>query len=240
MPIPSLRLYTEPFDLAKRNWADNERRLVGAAQAGEGLAQVFVPPEGIVVPRSYRAKAGFGQACAALSAEGLPVHLRLSGGGVVPQSAHTINVNLAYRVDTDNPFPEAEAHYLALCGLLQRLLAHFGITACCQTVAGSFCDGRFNLAVGGRKIAGTAQYWQRGGSGYTVLSHAVIVAGCAEQLTGQANRFERALGGGVRYLPEKTVSVQALCGAKGAEVKAVLEALLERPCLSESVQTGMV
>src|SRR5260370_33494070 len=60
----------------------------------------------------------------------------------------------------------AEAIYLHLCGILAGALRTLGVDTHWQAVAGSFCDGRFNLAWGSaddaRKIAGTAQYWRRG------------------------------------------------------------------------------
>ena len=227
--LPAFSPYSEPFDLAARNLADNERRLMQAVPPEGGVALVQRPARGIVVPRSYLSRPRFEAAAAQMAAAGCPVHLRLSGGGVVPQSGETVNLYLAYGIRTPNPFPEAEAHYLALCGLLQQLFDRFGIATDTQTVEGSFCDGRFNLAAGGRKIAGTAQYWQRdprGENRFTVLSNAVIVAENAAGLTARANRFEQALGGGVRYLPEKTVSVQELSGAGSAEVVAELEKIL--------------
>lgn len=238
--LPVFSRYRETFDPAVRSLEDNERALMRAVPPEGGVALVQRPRYGIAVPRSYLAKERFAGASAALAAEGCPVHLRLSGGGVVPQSAAVVNLYLAYAVSAPNPFPEAEAHYLALCGLLQRLFGRFGIATDAQTVEGSFCDGRFNLAAGGRKIAGTAQYWQRdprGENRFVVLSNAVVVAEDAAGLTGQANRFERALGSGVRYLPEKTVSVRELSGAGSAEVAAELERLLgwrQPECLSEN------
>ena len=125
------------------------------------------------------------------------MHVRLSGGGVVPQGAGVVNLHLSYIVNTPNPLLVAEAHYQALCGLLAKLFEHFGIRTNTQTVQGSFCDGRYNLAAAGHKIAGTAQHWQRDQSAanrYRVLSHAVILAADPAMLTERANRFEQALG----------------------------------------------
>ncbi len=125
------------------------------------------------------------------------MHVRLSGGGVVPQGAGVLNLHLGYIVNTPNPLLVAEAHYQALCGLLAELFEHFGIRTNTQTVQGSFCDGRYNLAAAGRKIAGTAQHWQRDQSAanrYRVLSHAANSAADPATLTERANRFEQALG----------------------------------------------
>jgi lipoate-protein ligase A len=75
-------------------------------------------------------------------------------------------------------------------------------------VEGSFCDGRFDLAVGGRKLAGTAQSWRRVAGRPVVLAHAVIVVDAEpEALTEAANAFERNLGSGRRYRAEALTSV---------------------------------
>ncbi|UOO82047.1 hypothetical protein LVJ83_00790 [Uruburuella testudinis] len=225
-PMPENR-----FNLAERNWADNERAfLADIPAAGYGLALIHEGGEGVVVPRSYpQGKPAFQTACNTLAAEGLNVHVRLSGGGVVPQAAGVVNLHLGYLIDTPNPLLVAEAHYQALCALLTRLFEHFGIRTAAQTVQGSFCDGRYNLAADGKKIAGTAQHWQRDKSAenrYRVLSHAVILAADPQMLTARANRFEAALGSGVRYRADKTTSLSELAGAGGNDVIQTLQQLL--------------
>ena len=90
-------LPADSFDLDRHDWASNEQRLIDASvQQQGGVALVHYGRDGIVVPRSYRHKPGFAAARAALAADGLPVHIRLSGGGVVPQSPATVNLQLAY------------------------------------------------------------------------------------------------------------------------------------------------
>lgn len=231
-PIPPTTLYPEHhFDLACRTWADNERAFLNAVRPSESMALIHEGGDGIVVPRSYRqSNPGFQTACDTLAREGLNVHVRLSGGGVVPQAAGVVNLHLGYTADTPNPLLESEAHYQALCGLIQELLRGFGLTASAQPVQGSFCDGRFNLAVGGRKIAGTAQHWQRDKSAehrYRVLSHAVILAADPHLLTERANRFEAAIGSTVRYRADKTTSLSELAGADGTETATRLRRLLK-------------
>lgn len=225
------------FNLGARSWADNEQRLIDAcAETGGGTAWVGRGQDGIVVPRSYRGKAGFAKACATLLSDGLPVHVRLTGGGVVPQSAGVVNLQLAYPAVTAQPLQVAGQHYLMLCAFLQKLFAVFGIGTDYQTVDGSFCDGRFNLAHKGRKIAGTAQCWQRRAGvpdAYTVLSSAVILADNPHGLTERANLLETALSSGVRYLPDKTTAVGELAGAGAADVCAELEKLLAAETFGE-------
>ena len=229
MPAPLL-LADNRFDTARHSWADNEQRLIDCAQAaGCDAALVFCGEDGIVVPRSYRSKPGFDQACATLAADGLPVHVRLSGGGVVPQSPAVVNLYLARPLLSEQPVRDAEQQYLALCALLERLFAEIGIATGYQAVAGSFCDGRFNLAAGGRKIAGTAQYWQRRRgtpNGYTALLSAVILAGDAAALTGRANRFEAALGSDTHYRADACTAAAEHADTDAPKLAAVLRRLL--------------
>ena len=221
MPAPLL-LADNSFDTARHSWADNEQRLIDCAQAaGCDAALVFCGEDGIVVLRSYRSKPGFDQACATLAADGLPVHVRLSGGGVVPQSPAVVNLYLARPLLSEQPVRDAEQQYLALCTLLERLFAEIGIATGYQAVVGSFCDGR--------KIAGTAQYWQRRRgtpNGYTALLSAVILAGDAAALTGRANRFEAALGSDTHYRADACTAAAEHAATDAAQLAAVLRRLL--------------
>lgn len=229
MPAPLL-LADNSFDTARHSWADNEQRLIDCAQAaGCDAALVFCGEDGIVVPRSYRSKPGFDRACATLAADGLPVHVRLSGGGVVPQSPAVVNLYWARPLLSEQPVRDAEQQYLALCALLERLFAEIAIATGYQAVAGSFCDGRFNLAAGGRKIAGTAQYWQRRRgtpNGYTALLSAVILADDAAALAERANRFEAALGSDTRYRADACTAAAEHAATDAAQLAAVLRRLL--------------
>ncbi len=223
-------LPADTFDLSRRSWLENEQQLIDTCvHTRRDLALIFRGSDGIVVPRSYQGKPHFARACAELTAEGLPVHIRLTGGGVVPQSPDTVNLYLAYAVHSEQPLEASERHYRQLCALLQQLFAAFGINAQHQTVHGSFCDGRFNLAAGGRKIAGTAQCWQcrrNASNEHTALLSAVILAARAEQLTARANRLEAALGSVTRYQAEQTAAVSDFADVGVEEVAQALAALL--------------
>ena len=90
----------------------------------------------------------------------------------MPQGPGVLNLSLVWRADADAGCARAgsEVIYRALCGELAGALARLGIAATPQAVAGSFCDGRFNLAVAGRKLVGTAQSWRRVAGVPTVLA----------------------------------------------------------------------
>lgn len=181
------------------------------ALAGRARAVWWSAPPGLVAPLSYRRHAALDAACADFAAKGWPVRLRRSGGGVVPQGPGIAHLSLAYPV-CGAPAEHMESAYRHLCGVLGAALARLGIAAHAAEVAGSFCDGRWNLAVarGGvvRKIAGTAQYWKRTGDRHAVLAHALLLVDAdTEALTGRANDFETALASGRRYEPGAVTSV---------------------------------
>lgn len=195
------------------------------AQAADGpVACLWQAPQGLVVPRTYAARPGFAKAQSAFAAQGWPIQVRQSGGGIVPQGPGILNISLA-QVFQGRPLDHSEALYQHLCGLIATALLFFGIETHAQAVEGSFCDGRYNLAIGSpaRKIAGTAQWWRRLPAGQTVtqqderqigLVHALILLQCNTILaTDLANALETALDAPRRYAAEKAISLDLLLPA---------------------------
>lgn len=191
-----------------------------AAATGRASAHLWCSEPGLVVPRSCTALPGW-----AAAARSHAVQVRASGGGVVPQGPGVLNLSLVWRSEAGTP-SGTEAIYRALCDELAGALARLGLAATPQAVAGSFCDGRFNLAVAGRKLAGTAQSWRRIAGQPVVLAHAVIVVDADPlALTEVANAFERDLGSGRHYRAEALTSVaQAWQRAQGHAPPADLRA----------------
>lgn len=165
-------------DLPFRRFADVGRGLeaelsmlnevaLGGAPASALLWEAAVPA--LVLPSRFARYPGFDAASGRLTAAGWPVITRATGGGITPQGPGVINVALAFR-----PPPETASikdGYAAICDPLIEAFGSLGILAGAGAVAGSFCDGDYNLEVAGRKIVGTAQRWRRG----TVLAHALIL-----------------------------------------------------------------
>ena len=90
-------------------------------------------------------------------------------------------------------------------------------------MTGSFCDGRFNLAVKGRKLVGTAQAWRRVDRQPVVLAHAVIVVDAdPAELTARANAFEAALGTATRYRADTLTTVAVEAGDPGIGQRALM------------------
>lgn len=177
-----------------------EQRLLDQAAEGGACAAVWECRPALVVPATYRRFERFDALCERFAAQGWPVSVRRSGGGLVPQGPGMVNLSLAWR--TRSRLGDAmEAVYLHLCGLLQEAFAAFGLHAQAQAVENSFCDGRFNLALDGRKAVGTAQYWKRvNATEHVVLAHAcVLVEADLSLLVERANAFEAQLGSDRQY-----------------------------------------
>lgn len=208
---------------------DGERELdwLEDALAGRAIAALWEGRQGLVAPLSYRRHDTLAMACAAAAARGWPVRLRRSGGGVVPQGPGILNLTLAYPC-AGAPGDWSEAVYADLCQVVATALATLGIAASARAVDGSFCDGRFNLAVGRarpRKIAGTAQYWRRRGEQQAVLAHALLIVDAApDALTAEANRFETDLGSGRQYDSRALTSVAEAWAAARPDAGAFPEA----------------
>lgn len=153
----------------------------------------------LFAPRALAPPGRFAAAAAGSAARGWPVVVRASGGDLVPQAPGLLNLSLVWRqAGLDASLAAA---YERLGRPLLAGLAAVGLRAGYGTVAGAFCDGRYNLVVAGRKIAGTAQRWKIIGAAgrqpreLAVLAHAVLLVETdLEPLVASVNAFYRACG----------------------------------------------
>lgn len=214
----------------------DEALIALTAQNGPS-ACVWESGQGLIVPRTYQRYDSFTSSCVRFAQEGWPVTVRQSGGGIVPQGPGIINLSLAYAVQ-GKPLDHSDAAYLLICRIIAQALQEYGVASHPQAVEGSFCDGRYNLAVGSgataKKIAGTAQLWRRHpiadrqDTMQIVLAHALILAAVnVETVTQQANRFEEALGSGKEYASDRVASLYELSQAqsRGQSQTAFTQAL---------------
>ncbi len=198
-------------------------------------AAIWEMPKGLVVPRTYKNSKTFNKALDVMHKKGWPVHIRHSGGGVVPQGPGILNLSMAYAVN-GLPLDNSTNAYTQICDVISKSLSKFGLYTWPAAVEGSFCDGRFNLACNfngqARKIAGTAQLWRRIShptNGYTVqvvLVHALLLVECCiQEITNQANCLEELLGNSRRYKEDSAVSVQQLITNKHLINRSLSEAI---------------
>lgn len=216
--IPAAFTLYRPEPESVRDARFDESLLALALRKGP-TACVWETAGSLVVPRSYRRFDAFEGACRQFAEMGWPVTVRQTGGGIVPQGPGIVNLSLAYRV-SGMPMRHSEAGYRLICRLLAHALSGMGIESFPAPVEGSFCDGRYNLALrlhaATVKVAGTAQMWRRvpgPTEEHVGLVHALVLVDVdTTLLTETANAFEAAIGSERRYLPDRVVSVAEVLG----------------------------
>ena len=91
-----------------------------------------------------------------------------------------INLSMVFRLDGASP--NIKDAYLRLVQPVVEFLRHrYDLAADVCAVPGAFCDGAYNIAYQGKKLAGTAQRWRLiGGEGTSrqaaVLGHVALMA----------------------------------------------------------------
>ena len=204
--------------------------LLGRVPQHGAQALIWQGSQGLVVPRSYSHNPLFKHSSSILSQMGWPIEVRQSGGGIVPQGPGIWNLSLSWR-QYGKPLDLAQNAYLFICHIVQSALNACAIASSPQAVEGSFCDGRFNLAVKRsqvyQKIAGTAQVWRRGPTPawdlatphqpsssarwHIGLVHAVLLLNVDENaLTLKTNLVEQLLQSPRRYEADKICSLHRL------------------------------
>jgi lipoate-protein ligase A len=232
----SFTLINAPSPLAQD--ARFDETLIMLAGQGQPVASVWQSRQSLVVPRTYANRPEFDTACGVFAAKGWPVSVRLSGGGIVPQGPGIINVSLAYEVQ-GKPMDHTADAYLKLCAIISDALSHWQIDAYPAAVQGSFCDGRYNLALGAdndlQKVAGTAQVWRRSprhqpdSERHCVLVHALVLAAVDTVLVTQvANDFEAATAGRLRYQAQRIASLHTCAHASEVDPAGFVQALCEK------------
>ncbi len=148
----------------------------------------------LVAPSRLSRLPGFARACAQAADVGWPVHLRATGGDLVPQGPGIVNLTLMFR-GPQGAAPRLEDAYRRLTAPICEALCDAGISSCYGSVPGAFCDGRFNVTVNGQKFAGTAQRWRPMVGGEAVQAHALMLMRTPDDNTiAILNRFYRDCG----------------------------------------------
>lgn len=222
-----------------------DEKLFALAISAGPQALIWQAEKGLVVPRSYAQITNFLDCQSHFASEGWPISVRQSGGGIVPQGSGIWNVSLAWR-QYGKPLDLAKNAYLALCAPIQQALLECGLHSDTQAVHGSFCNGRFNLAVQHnaltKKIVGTAQVWRRCvapthlapiarqagdlADWHVVLAHALVLMDIdIKHLSQRANEVEAYLNRTARYQAQRICDLSTL-GIKSQPFLSYLEAQL--------------
>lgn len=175
----------------------------------------------------------FDKAAAMLADEGWPVIVRNSGGTSVPLHPGILNLSMIFPQHPDDPY-SLDDIYMALCEPIMLALESIGLKADYGETPGSYCDGRFNLNIGGLKVTGTAQKIMVSppnskGIKQAVLAQAMLmVEADAAAGTAWVNRFYQYAGSERRFDPAVATSLSdciAIAHPKG-ELTQMLRAKL--------------
>jgi len=200
--------------------AEEQRWLRECAHDGKPRAHLWQGPQCLIVTRKDMRLPRYETACEQLASEGWPVFVRDSGGTAVPHGAGILNLSLMLpRTTTDLGY-----YYRLLGAPLLSLLGEYGLEGNYDFVPGSFCDGQYNLVIGGRKVTGTAQRWLAPGQDHhgAVLAQAMLlVAGNVDEGTRMASRFYELAGGELRFLPGTSTTLAQAINWQGSEDELV-------------------
>jgi lipoate-protein ligase A len=157
------------------------------------LASIWESEPALVVSQSDRHLPRFADAVRQVENDGWPVSVRSTGGSAVPLAPGVVNVGLIASWNGDRP--TLDTGFRLLCGPLIAALHSLGITTGTGRAPRAFCDGRWNILVGVRKIAGTSQRQaSREKRGAVLLHAAVMIDADPVALTNVVARFYEAAG----------------------------------------------
>lgn len=153
----------------------------------------------------------FEASCRELADQGWPVVVRCTGGSCVPQGAGVINFSVIHPKLRGWSLDDG---YRLLCDFLSYFLTSYGLAATTGEVPGSFCDGRHNLQVGGKKLVGTAQRWAGGSrESAAVLAHACLLVDLdLVEATEKINRLYRLCDNPRQFTAESCTTLRANLG----------------------------
>jgi lipoate-protein ligase A len=178
------------------------------------ICRIWQASSCIVVPRHLTDLPLFAEARAVMEAMGWPVLSRPSGGSPVPLMPGILNLSFVYPVAANTAWG-LEVAYRHLLDPLRQALRDFGLPTQIGEVKGSLCAGRFDLAVAGGKIAGTAQRRRSGGrhGSSVILAHATLwVAPPIEVACAAIASFLAALGRPAEFRRDAMTSLAAELG----------------------------
>lgn len=223
-----------------------ERTMLAGA-GGPGLTWMLWQTEPcIVVPRSHENRPAFAAAVAASAARGWPVHTRDTGGGAVVQGAGVVNLSMVFSIGAALR-DRIGTSYRVLCQPVMAMLRVRGIEGTYRAIPGTMCDGIYNIVVGDRKLAGTAQRWrglgrERPGE-HAVLAHLAMFAELDHQEAAEAiNALYADMGLEAGIEAATHINWAEIEGSTGAPVAGTMARELDDACravpLGEMLEAG--
>lgn len=226
-----------------RDFSSAEAAVARDVDLGRSVANGAAPTfrlwensQALVVSRQDTRLPNFARAAEHLGKIGWPVITRETGGTAVAMSPGMLNLSLVLprSLVTGATGYAMDTVYRLLCEPIQQALLGLGIPTQFASVPGAFCDGRFNLVTGGKKIAGTAQASRaniatsaKNSEGYVLAHAALLVDIDTHRLTDIINRFYKIAGSDARFSDKEVTSVRHCLEGAGAgtltdEVRALV------------------
>jgi lipoate-protein ligase A len=191
-----------------------------------GVLRLWRTSPCLVVTPLLAHRAEFTAAAEASAQRGWPVVVRRTGGGPVPQTTGTLNVSLAYASPRDQA-PGIDAAFKSFADTLLAALKPCGVDATVGEIEGSCCPGRYDIAIGGRKIIGIAQRRRQGAKDgallAAVLVHAMVWAeGTLNPEIDLLERFLDEAGATTKFRRDVMGTVQGISGISADALEAAL------------------
>lgn len=200
------------------------------AHPERGVLRLWRTSPCLVVTPLLAHRPAFSAAAEASAQRGWPVVVRRTGGGPVPQTAGTLNVSLATACPRDQT-PGIDAVFRRFADALLSALQNCGVTGAVGEIEGSCCPGRYDIAVGDRKIIGIAQRRRQGTTGgakdgqllSAVLVHAMVwVDGTLDPEIDLLERFLEEAGAATKFRREVMGTLQGISGVSADVFEAAL------------------
>jgi lipoate-protein ligase A len=196
------------------------------ARPETGVLRLWRSSPCLVVTSLLAQRKEFAAAAEASAQRGWPVVVRRTGGGPVPQTSGTLNVSLAYANPRDR-VPGIDAAFRQFSDAMLGALKICGVTATVGEIEGSCCPGRYDMAIGGRKIIGVAQRRRQGAKEGQLLSavlvHAMVwVEGELNPEIDQLERFLAEAGARTTFRRDVMGTLQAISGVSADAFEAAL------------------
>ncbi|MGA9286964.1 MAG: lipoate--protein ligase family protein [Anaerobacillus sp.] len=126
-----------------------------------------------------------------LKDQGYRVIVRNSGGLAVVLDAGVLNLSLVFAEKQQQI--DIDTGYEAMVDFVQDILSPYDVTIEDREIVGSYCPGRYDLSINGRKFAGISQRRLRGGVAVQVY---LCVDGSGSERAGIIQEFyKRAIDG---------------------------------------------
>lgn len=121
-----------------------------------------------------------------LKAQGYTVIVRNSGGLAVPLDGDVLNISLILPIN--NVFMDIDRGFETMQSLVTSMLQPFGANVEAREIVGSYCPGRYDLSIGGKKFAGISQRRKKGGM---VVQTFLLAAGSGQGRAEVIKEFYR-------------------------------------------------